>query len=166
MSTAPNQIHVFHWNTCTQASRLLTIQLKSKSSHILHYECKKYQSTLYRKVLLTFVRSQTHSMLHTNTGNMYINQCVCMYALPSHRQLRPTVQYNNISWSSSPFKCHVRAIVQSIGRGRCRCGFPGSVAEQVVSSRGSPSLLTSRPWGGGQGEERGSSIQGDFRNGP
>lgn len=40
---------------------------------------QKYQSTLYRKVLLTSVQLQTYSMLHTNTRNIYINQCVCMH---------------------------------------------------------------------------------------
>lgn len=31
------------------------------------------------------VHLQTNSMLHTNTRHVYTNQCVCMYALPSHR---------------------------------------------------------------------------------
>ncbi len=135
MSTAPIQINMCHWKVYTSfMAPHYTAQIK-KQSHIALW-MQKYQSTLHRKVLLMFVQLQTYSMLHTNTRNMYINQCVCMYALPSHRQLRPTVQYKNILWSSSPFKCQVWVLVQFIDWWnrtqslmgevwRCRCGWGG-----------------------------------------
>lgn len=83
---------------------------QNKQSHIALW-MQKYQSTLYRKVLLTFVQLQTYNMLHTNTRNIYINQCVCMYTSPSHRQLCPTVQEHFMvfftlksqNWASVPF---------------------------------------------------------------
>lgn len=79
ISTAPNQLQLCQWRVSTYFSAPhYTAQIK-KQSHIALW-MQKYQSTIYRKVLLTLtLQSQTYSMLHTNTGNMYISVSACMH---------------------------------------------------------------------------------------
>lgn len=74
-SSDESRTYVCHWKIYTSLSTPHYIAQIKKQSHIALW-MQKYQSTLYRKVLLTFVQLQTYSMLHTNTKNIFINQCL------------------------------------------------------------------------------------------
>lgn len=143
MNTAPIQ---WLMSAISFLTHHYTAQIK-KQSHIALW-MQKYQSTLYRKVLLTFVQLLRYSMLHTNTRNIYITQCVCMYALPSHRQLRPKYSTRTFYGLLPPFKWQLWAWVQLVDRRnrtvraqslmgevwRCRCGWVGGEGRRWSTS--------------------------------